>query len=41
VAARFVRYPDAYHGNWTPWNTLHRYHQELRWWDEHLALRSR
>src|SRR5574341_682731 len=38
VAARFVRYPDAYHGNWTPWNMLHRYHQELRWWDEHLAL---
>jgi len=37
VAARFVRYPDMYHGDWTPWNTLHRYHQELRWWDEHLA----
>jgi dipeptidyl aminopeptidase/acylaminoacyl peptidase len=37
VEARFVRYPDTYHGNWTPWNTLHRYYQELRWWDEHLA----
>jgi dipeptidyl aminopeptidase/acylaminoacyl peptidase len=37
VPARFVRYPDTYHGNWTPWNTVHRYQQELRWWDEHLA----
>jgi len=37
VEARFVRYPDTYHGNWTPWNTLHRYYQELRFWDEHLA----
>ena len=37
VPARFVRYPDTYHGDWTPWNTLHRYQQELRFWDEHLA----
>jgi dipeptidyl aminopeptidase/acylaminoacyl peptidase len=37
VPARFVRYPDMFHGSWTPWNTLHRYQQELRWWDEHLA----
>ena len=37
VEARFVRYPDTSHGNWTPWNTLHRYYQELRFWDEHLA----
>jgi dipeptidyl aminopeptidase/acylaminoacyl peptidase len=36
VPAKFVRYPDSYHGGWTPWNTVHRYYQELRWWEEHL-----
>jgi dipeptidyl aminopeptidase/acylaminoacyl peptidase len=36
VPARFVRYPDTAHGGWTPWNTLHRYDQELRWWEKHL-----
>lgn len=36
VPARFVRYPDMYHGGWTPWNTVHRYHQELLWWAEYL-----
>ena len=36
VAARFVRYPDTSHGGWTPWNTVHRYWQELQWWREHL-----
>jgi len=37
VPARFVRYPDTGHGDWTPWNTVHRYHEELRWWDEQLG----
>jgi len=37
IPARFVRYPDTGHGDWTPWNTVHRYHQELRWWDERLG----
>jgi dipeptidyl aminopeptidase/acylaminoacyl peptidase len=37
VPARFVRYPDTGHGDWTPWNTVHRYDQELRWWDEQLG----
>jgi dipeptidyl aminopeptidase/acylaminoacyl peptidase len=37
VPARFVRYPDTAHGGWTPWNTLHRYREELRFWDEYLA----
>ncbi|MEW5918015.1 MAG: S9 family peptidase [Gemmatimonadota bacterium] len=32
VPARFVRYPDMYHGGWTPWNTVHRYNEELKWW---------
>ena len=36
VAAKFIRYPDSYHGNWTPWNTVHRYHHELRWWARYL-----
>ncbi len=36
VPARFVRYPEMYHGGWTPWNTVHRYHQELLWWDRYL-----
>ena len=36
VPARFIRYPDSYHGGWTPWNTVHRYQQELGWWRTHL-----
>jgi len=31
VPARMVRYPDSYHGGWTPWNTVHRYYEELKW----------
>jgi dipeptidyl aminopeptidase/acylaminoacyl peptidase len=37
VPAKFVRYPDSYHGGWTPWNMVHRYHQELRWWEKYLG----
>ncbi|MBI3982251.1 MAG: S9 family peptidase [Gemmatimonadetes bacterium] len=40
VPAMFVRYPDMYHGNWTPWNTVHRYYQELKWWEKWLGRRS-
>jgi len=36
VEAAFIRYPDSYHGGWTPWNTVHRFYYELRWWDSHL-----
>jgi dipeptidyl aminopeptidase/acylaminoacyl peptidase len=36
VPAKFVRYPDSYHGGWTPWNTVHRYDQELKWWERYL-----
>jgi dipeptidyl aminopeptidase/acylaminoacyl peptidase len=32
VPAKFVRYPETSHGGWTPWNTVHRYYQELQWW---------
>ena len=37
VPAQFIRYPDMYHGGWSPWNTVHRYHQELQWWAKYLA----
>ena len=36
VPAKFIRYPDSYHGGWTPWNTVHRYRQELLWWQTYL-----
>ena len=36
VPTRFIRYPDSYHGGWSPWNTVHRYQQELAWWQVHL-----
>ena len=39
VPARFVRYPDSYHGGWTPWRTAHRMWVQLEWWDEWLARR--
>jgi len=37
VPARFIRYPDSYHGGWSPWNTVHRYHHELEWWRQYLS----
>jgi dipeptidyl aminopeptidase/acylaminoacyl peptidase len=37
VPARMVRYPDSYHGGWTPWRTLHRLYSTQEWWDEWLA----
>jgi len=37
IPARMVRYPDSYHGGWTAWNTVHRYWQELQWWDQWLG----
>jgi dipeptidyl aminopeptidase/acylaminoacyl peptidase len=37
VPARFIRYPDSYHGGWTPWNTVHRFHHELEWWRQYLS----
>jgi dipeptidyl aminopeptidase/acylaminoacyl peptidase len=36
VPARFVRYPGEYHGGWSPWNTVHRYQQEMNWWKQYL-----
>jgi dipeptidyl aminopeptidase/acylaminoacyl peptidase len=40
VEAKFIRYPDSYHGGWTPWNTVHRYHHELQWWARYLGLET-
>jgi dipeptidyl aminopeptidase/acylaminoacyl peptidase len=37
VPAQFIRYPDMYHGGWSPWNTVHRYHHELQWWAKYLG----
>ena len=40
VPARFVRYPESYHGGWTPWRTVHRMWVQLEWWNEWLAGRA-
>jgi len=40
VPARFVRYPETYHGGWTPWRTVHRMWISLQWWDEWLRVRA-
>ena len=39
VPARFVRYPDSYHGGWTPWRTVHRTWVQLGWWEQWLGRR--
>lgn len=39
IPARMVRYPDSYHGGWSSWNTVHRYWQELQWWDRWLVAK--
>jgi len=33
-----VRYPDSYHGGWSPWNMVHRYNEELKWWRRYLDV---
>jgi dipeptidyl aminopeptidase/acylaminoacyl peptidase len=40
VPARFIRYPDSYHGGWSAWNTVHRYHYELLWWEKYLGVKT-
>jgi len=37
VPARFVRYPESYHGGWTPWRYVHRMYVQMEWWEEHLG----
>lgn len=41
VPSRFVRYPDSFHGGWSPWNTVHRMDQELQWWKRYLQAEAR
>ena len=36
VPAKMIRYPDSYHGGWTPWRLLHRYWASMQWWDQWL-----
>ena len=37
VPAMFIRYPDSYHGGWTPWRQMHWLHHELEWWEKYLG----
>lgn len=37
VPARMVRYPESYHGGWTPWRYLHRLYSTMEWWDQWLV----
>jgi dipeptidyl aminopeptidase/acylaminoacyl peptidase len=37
VPARMVRYPESFHGGWTPWRYLHRLYSTMEWWDQWLT----
>ena len=37
VPARLVRYPGTSHGGWSPWDTVHRYSEEIAWWQRWLS----
>ena len=41
VPARLVRYPGNYHGGWPPWDMVHRYDQELRWFRQYVEGNER
>ena len=36
VPAAFIRYPEPYHGGWTPWRQVHSYYNEFEWWKKYL-----
>ena len=36
VPAKFIRYPGNYHGGWPPWDMVHRYYNEVLWFDRYL-----
>lgn len=36
VPAKFIRYPESYHGGWSPWRQVHVYYSELKWWERYL-----
>ncbi|HLK63727.1 MAG TPA: S9 family peptidase [Bryobacteraceae bacterium] len=37
VPAKLVRYPGNYHGGWPPWDMVHRFDQELRWFRQYVG----
>jgi dipeptidyl aminopeptidase/acylaminoacyl peptidase len=37
VPAKLIRYPGNYHGGWPPWDMVHRFDQELRWFNQYVA----
>jgi dipeptidyl aminopeptidase/acylaminoacyl peptidase len=37
VPARMIRYPGNYHGGWPPWDMVHRYYNEVVWFDKYLS----
>jgi dipeptidyl aminopeptidase/acylaminoacyl peptidase len=37
VPAKMIRYPGNYHGGWPPWDMVHRYYNEVLWFDKYLA----
>lgn len=37
VPAKMIRYPDSYHGGWTPWRYVHRLYSTLEWWEQWLG----
>ncbi len=36
VPAQMIRYPGNYHGGWPPWDMVHRYYNEVVWFDQYL-----
>ncbi len=36
VPAKMIRYPGNYHGGWPPWDMVHRYYNEVQWFDQYL-----
>ena len=37
VPSKFIRYPGNYHGGWPPWDMVHRYYNEVVWFDRYLS----
>jgi len=36
IPAKFIRYPGNYHGGWPAWDMVHRYYNEVLWWNQYL-----
>ena len=37
VPAKMIRYPGNYHGGWPPWDMVHRYYNEVLWFEKYLT----